>query len=370
MAAVTGSLRPFARAVKRATDDLLFPIVHSVSAAAAHPHRVLGGAPVHYELNGEPLGLAMPEALLIDGASVWPEVGVAQRRGSVIRETTVDPRLLTAYEQTQRLRRYPVAPIPGVVACLNVGSSHKGFFHRWVEALPRAWALAQLTEPLDRSVNLLMTNSIQPEFAEFLRRMAPAGSTVTRVPRFLRLRPTGGYLHLPVPYRSYFPPGSDTPVMTLPAAYVERFQAVADEMFGGRDSQPAKVFVSRRKAAGRRLLNDDEVADFLRKRGYAIVILEDLSISDQARIFRGAETVVAQHGAALTNLLYCRPGTRVLEIFNSARTGAEEMYGRLSSLLQLQHTVLAIGGLSKDANVVLPLDQLSEALTSLERGVS
>lgn len=37
----------------------------------------------------------------------------------------------------------------------------------------------------------------------------------------------------------------------------------------------------------------------------------------QAEAFFGADWVVAAHGAALTNLAFCRPGTRVIELFSS-----------------------------------------------------
>jgi capsular polysaccharide biosynthesis protein len=39
---------------------------------------------------------------------------------------------------------------------------------------------------------------------------------------------------------------------------------------------------------------------------------------DQARLFFDAEIVVAPHGAALANLVFSRPGTRMMEIFTPA----------------------------------------------------
>ena len=39
------------------------------------------------------------------------------------------------------------------------------------------------------------------------------------------------------------------------------------------------------------------------------------SVQEQIDHFAGAEVVVAPHGAALANLVFCRPGVRVLELF-------------------------------------------------------
>lgn len=41
------------------------------------------------------------------------------------------------------------------------------------------------------------------------------------------------------------------------------------------------------------------------------------SITDQARAFRWARVIVAIHGAALTNLIFCRPGTVLIELFSA-----------------------------------------------------
>lgn len=80
-------------------------------------------------------------------------------------------------------------------------------------------------------------------------------------------------------------------------------------------SQTERIYVSRSDADSRRATNDDEVADFLRSRGFRIVTLAGMSVAEQARLFAGADTVVSIHGAGLTNILFCRPGTTLLEIF-------------------------------------------------------
>ena len=44
------------------------------------------------------------------------------------------------------------------------------------------------------------------------------------------------------------------------------------------------------------------------------VSLEDTSLPFQVALFKNADIVIAQHGAALANLVFCRPGTKVIEI--------------------------------------------------------
>ena len=64
----------------------------------------------------------------------------------------------------------------------------------------------------------------------------------------------------------------------------------------------------------RPLVNEDEVVDALARLGFTPIKPETLSFADQVRLFRGAEAIVAPHGAELTNLGFCRPGCVVLEL--------------------------------------------------------
>lgn len=45
-----------------------------------------------------------------------------------------------------------------------------------------------------------------------------------------------------------------------------------------------------------------------------VAYLESMSIAEQARIFSSAKVVVMQHGAALANILWMRPGSKLIEI--------------------------------------------------------
>ena len=42
-----------------------------------------------------------------------------------------------------------------------------------------------------------------------------------------------------------------------------------------------------------------------------------MSVKDQAAAFAHAELIVAPHGGALTNLMFCREGTKVVELLSS-----------------------------------------------------
>ena len=44
------------------------------------------------------------------------------------------------------------------------------------------------------------------------------------------------------------------------------------------------------------------------------VVLEDVSLKDQIKLFSGADLVVAQHGASLSNLVWCKPSTCIIEV--------------------------------------------------------
>lgn len=89
----------------------------------------------------------------------------------------------------------------------------------------------------------------------------------------------------------------------------------ANSIEAGSAQTPARFYVSRAKTSMRRILNEAELDPILERNGFTKVVLEDLSMAEQVALFRGADVIASPHGAGLTTLMFCRPGTRVLEIF-------------------------------------------------------
>lgn len=74
-----------------------------------------------------------------------------------------------------------------------------------------------------------------------------------------------------------------------------------------------KLFVPRH-AGTRPLLNQEAVVAALAGRGFTIIDPATLSLHQQIALFKGADLVVGPLGAALSNIAFCRPETRVLAL--------------------------------------------------------
>lgn len=76
-----------------------------------------------------------------------------------------------------------------------------------------------------------------------------------------------------------------------------------------------RLFVTR-AGFGRNPHDREAVEDLAESLGFEIY--DPMKATDQAVDFHEAKSIVGVSGTALTNLLFCQPGTRVLEIFSSA----------------------------------------------------
>lgn len=92
---------------------------------------------------------------------------------------------------------------------------------------------------------------------------------------------------------------------------VRRVQEVWTE---GAPPPGRRIYISRARATRRRLVNEEELWPALRDAGFERVVMEDLSFRDQAELMRQTAVVMAPHGAGLTNMMLCPPGTQVVEI--------------------------------------------------------
>jgi hypothetical protein len=75
-----------------------------------------------------------------------------------------------------------------------------------------------------------------------------------------------------------------------------------------------RLYVGRGGRRSRAIVDEPAMVAALAPLGFVPCRLETMPLAAQVAAFRRAECVVAPHGAGLTNLAFCRPGTRVLEI--------------------------------------------------------
>jgi len=78
-----------------------------------------------------------------------------------------------------------------------------------------------------------------------------------------------------------------------------------------------KVFVSRKDGFCRRILNEDEIFELFEPLGFVRYELSKMTIEEQISLFQNAEIVVGEHGAGFANLLFCKSGTVVIELFQA-----------------------------------------------------
>lgn len=103
-----------------------------------------------------------------------------------------------------------------------------------------------------------------------------------------------------------------------------------------------RFFVSREDARYRKLLNEGECIDFLGPLGFEKLTLDGLSVPDQVLLFSSAEAIIAPHGAGLANLVFCRPNTKVVELFSPV--WLRPSYWELSNSIGLEYHYLLGGG--------------------------
>lgn len=95
-----------------------------------------------------------------------------------------------------------------------------------------------------------------------------------------------------------------------------------------------KVFISRKDAKIRNMTNEDEIFALFEKQGFVRYNLAHMSLLEQVALFHNAKTIVGAHGTGFANLIFCKPNTTIIEIFQ-ARSDCCFYY--LSQQMNLNH---------------------------------
>lgn len=75
-----------------------------------------------------------------------------------------------------------------------------------------------------------------------------------------------------------------------------------------------RMYVSRRKAARRSVVNEIEIEVMLAKHGFESVCFEDYTILEQIYLMQNTDFIISMHGAGLTNCLFMKPQSILLEL--------------------------------------------------------
>lgn len=192
---------------------------------------------------------------------------------------------------------------------LFVGSAGSSNYGHWlVDDLPRLKGIFPLMRASSRPVRILIHSY---------------NATIDRIRMESIQALLGPAIHIDlldpeIPYHFselYYPtPVSQHPVQKSPVAldYAARrtISHVLDD--GTERDSPTLLFIDRSTRYGRSLSNRDDIRTLVERRGFTAVDPETMSFVDQVRTFAGAQVVIGQMGAAMTNTLFCRPATTLV----------------------------------------------------------
>jgi hypothetical protein len=113
-----------------------------------------------------------------------------------------------------------------------------------------------------------------------------------------------------------------------------------------------RLYISRGSAGYRRVLNQADVVRLLDQFGFEEAKFEAMSVQQQAATIASCEVIVAPHGGGLSNLIFCRPATKVIEIYSPELVAG--YFWKISALLGLDYYYLLGKGSPSSSDVDYP----------------
>ena len=128
-----------------------------------------------------------------------------------------------------------------------------------------------------------------------------------------------------------------------------------------------KIYISRKFAPKRKVVNEDALIAVLKKYNYKIICFEKMSFADQIKAANKASVMVSIHGAGLTNMMFMNDNTKVLEL-RMENDKTNNCYFSLASALNIDYYYLKCKGTSDntwDADFIVDTDKLEKLLNQL-----
>ncbi len=92
---------------------------------------------------------------------------------------------------------------------------------------------------------------------------------------------------------------------------------------------------------------------------------EFLSFKKQIKLFNSSSLIIGAHGAAFTNIIFCKPGTKILEIMPSDHPN--QKCKRISKILNLKYYRIKTVPKNNDENFPYKINLNKKNLKQIEK---
>ena len=129
-----------------------------------------------------------------------------------------------------------------------------------------------------------------------------------------------------------------------------------------------KIYIDRTESKFNhcQIQNDNEIFNFLKEKGFSKYKIGELSFFEQIYLFNNAKIIVGAHGAAFTNLTFCKPDTNIIEIKPASHPNNQ--YKRISQINNLNYSLIQTKEIDENqkklGDIYLPIKELKHCIKS------
>ena len=138
-----------------------------------------------------------------------------------------------------------------------------------------------------------------------------------------------------------------------------------------RHALPKKIFI-RRNSANRKCENSVQIEKLLLDRDYVLVEPEKLTFLQQVILFNNAQEIISPSGAALANVIFCKPGTRIVILMAKHQRMIYKYWSSMLATFQLRFfymfgNIINSDNLGIHSDFILDVSTFMDLLEELER---
>lgn len=126
------------------------------------------------------------------------------------------------------------------------------------------------------------------------------------------------------------------------------------------NQKPIRLYISRKKAPSRKIINETEFEKFLYEFGFTEIFAEDFSVQQMSEIVYNAEWIIGVHGSGFANLVFANENVKVIDIV--APHHIDAYYWILTDYCKGKYAYLFAEGFRIDENIDLVKNKIDTDL--------